>query len=374
MKKFLFITLLALTYSVGALAQDASSSIVSAQNSFSEGNYEAALRQISAYEAVSGDKTSQADFKNKIEICLKLTNLATEEIAANGFSDVARGYYTTILEDYNPNDPKVTKVLADWPIPIAGATYVEETNGLNMKMIFVEGGTFKMGAEDIISDKDLHAALRDAHPQRSVTLSPYYIGETEVTQAQWKIVMGTDIKDLASALKLQVNQEGDNLPIYHVTWEKAKEFCDKLSAMTGKKYVLPTEAQWEYAARGGNKSRGTIYSGANNINGTGYTAENSGGKVFPVTDNHPNELGIYNMSGNVQEWCNDWYKGEYNVNDTTDPQGPAYGDDSHKVYRGGDIQNSQTRARVDHRLHDHPATPERHDKRTVGFRVACLID
>ncbi|MBQ3204066.1 MAG: SUMF1/EgtB/PvdO family nonheme iron enzyme [Alistipes sp.] len=364
MKKFLFITLLALIYSVGGYAQD-SDMIAAAKKSFSEGKYGTAKAQL-----LAENDPAYADFLVLVKTCEGLKNAADEEYKISGYSEKSKEMYQAILE-YNPNDPIVKEILARFP---AGATYVEETNGLNMKMIFVEGGTFKMGAEDIISDKDLHAALRDAHPQRSVTLSPYYIGETEVTQAQWKIVMGTDIKDLASALKLQVNQEGDNLPIYHVTWEKAKEFCDKLSVMTGKKYVLPTEAQWEYAARGGNKSRGTIYSGANNINGTGYTAENSGGKVFPVTDNHPNELGIYNMSGNVQEWCNDWYKGEYNVNDTTDPQGPAYGDDSHKVYRGGDIQNSQTRARVDHRLHDHPATPERHDKRTVGFRVACLID
>ena len=239
-------------------------------------------------------------------------------------------------------------------------------------MIFVEGGTFMMGADDIIKDEGLNAALRDAHPKHEVTLSSYYIGETEVTQRQWTIVMGTTINDLAAEAKRPANSVGDNIPIYYVTWEQASQFCEKLSQLTGKKYVLPTEAQWEFAARGGNKSRGGVYSGGNTIDGLGWTKETSGKRVHPVAEAFRNDLDIYDMSGNVQEWCSDWYEDKYPAGPQTDPQGPSWS--STKVYRGGDYQNGQNRARVEHRLHDRPYDQIESQERTVGFRVACLID
>ena len=165
---------------------------------------------------------------------------------------------------------------------------------------------------------------------------------------------------------------GDNIPIYYVTWEQASQFCEKLSQLTGKKYVLPTEAQWEFAARGGNKSRGGVYSGGNTIDGLGWTKETSGKRVHPVAEAFRNDLDIYDMSGNVQEWCSDWYEDKYPAGPQTDPQGPSWS--STKVYRGGDYQNGQNRARVEHRLHDRPYDQIESQERTVGFRVACLID
>ena len=342
MKKFLFITLLALIYSVGGYAQD-SDMIAAAKKSFSEGKYGTAKAQL-----LAENDPAYADFLVLVKTCEGLKNAADEEYKISGYSEKAKEMYQAVLE-YNPNDPIVKEILARFP---AGATYVEETNGLNMKMIFVEGGTFMMGADDIIKDEGLNAALRDAHPKHEVTLSSYYIGETEVTQRQWTIVMGTTINDLAAEAKRPANSVGDNIPIYYVTWEQASQFCEKLSQLTGKKYVLPTEAQWEFAARGGNKSRGGVYSGGNTIDGLGWTKETSGKRVHPVAEAFRNDLDIYDMSGNVQEWCSDWYEDKYQAGPQTDPQGPSWS--STKVYRGGDYQNGQNRARVEHRLHDRP--------------------
>ena len=370
MKKFLFITLLALIYSVGGYAQDHTELLEGAKAKFAAGEYKSAELKLDTYIQLSGD-TSQSSLLTNIKMCLNILSKADAERTANGFSDAAREYYEMILE-YNPDDANVKQILADWPTPVEGATYVEETNGLNMKMIFVEGGTFMMGADDIIKDESLNAALRDAHPKHEVTLSSYYIGETEVTQRQWTIVMGTTINDLAAEAKRPANSVGDNIPIYYVTWEQASQFCEKLSQLTGKKYVLPTEAQWEFAARGGNKSRGGVYSGGNTIDGLGWTKETSGKRVHPVAEAFRNDLDIYDMSGNVQEWCSDWYEDKYPAGPQPDPQGPSWS--STKVYRGGDYQNGQNRARVEHRLHDRPYDQIESQERTVGFRVACLID
>lgn len=370
MKKFLFITLLALFCSVSGYAQEHTELLESAKEKFAAGEYKSAELKLDTYIDLSGD-ASQSSLMTNIKMCLNILEKAEAEREANGFSDEAREYYQMILE-YNPADANVNKILADWPTPVEGATYVEETNGLNMKMIFVEGGTFMMGADDVIKDEGLNAALQDAHPKHEVTLSSYYIGETEVTQRQWNIIMGTTIHDLSAEAKRPVNSVGDNIPIYYVTWEQASQFCEKLSQLTGKKYVLPTEAQWEFAARGGNKSRGGVYSGGNTMNGLGWTEENSGKKVYPVAQAFRNDLDIYDMSGNVQEWCSDWYENRYQPGAQTDPQGPAWSNT--KVYRGGDYQNGQNRARVEHRLHDRPFEQSESNKRTVGFRVACLID
>lgn len=368
MKKFLVVTLLALIYSVGASAQDNNAEMLkAAKASYAHGNYTFAEIQLQTYVENTNDE-SQGNFMIDIKTCKKLLAEAEAEFNESGYSAEAKNKYKLILE-YNPEDLKVKEILARFP---AGATYVEEINGLNMKMIFVEGGKFMMGADDIIKDEGLNAALRDAHPKHEVTLNSYYIGETEVTQRQWTIIMGTTIEDLAAEAKRPANSVGDNIPIYYVTWEQADTFCKKLSELTGKKYVLPTEAQWEFAARGGNKSRGSVYSGANSISGIAWTKETSGKKVHPVGEAFRNDLDIYDMSGNVQEWCSDWYEDKYPSEPQNDPQGPSWS--STKVYRGGDYQNGQNRARVDHRLHDRPYDQIESHERTVGFRVACLIE
>ena len=241
--------------------------------------------------------------------------------------------------------------------------YVETAKGLNMKMIFVEGGTFKMGAtSEQGSDAD-----SDEKPVHSVTIDSYYIAETEVTQAQWYAVMGTTIyqqRDKANS-SWSMYGVGDNNPMYYVSWEEAQEFCRRLSQLTGKRYALPTEAQWEYAARGGNKSKGYKYSGSNAIGNVAWYDNNSSSKTHSVKQKSPNELGLYDMSGNVWEWCNDWY-GSYSSSSQTNPTGPSSGSD--RVIRGGSWDYFAGFCRVSDRDSLDPSGRFG----DLGFRLVCF--
>ena len=174
-------------------------------------------------------------------------------------------------------------------------------------MVYVQGGTFMMGAD--ASDND---AYKDEKPAHQVTLSSYYICKYEVTQALWQEVMGSN----PSRFK------GDNLPVESVSWNDCQVFISKLNAMTGQHYRLPTEAEWEFAARGGNSSRGYKYSGSSTLSDVAWYGENSGNKTHLVGTKSPNELGLYDMIGNVREWCSDWY-GDYNSSAQTNPAGPS---------------------------------------------------
>ena len=185
-------------------------------------------------------------------------------------------------------------------------------------MIKVEGGTFTMGA----TPEQGADAWSDEKPAHKVTLSDYYIGKTEVTQALWETVMGNN----PSRFK------GENLPVEKISWNDCKEFISKLNALTGKTFRMPTEAEWEYAARGGSKSRGYTYSGSNRLDDVAWYEDNSGGKTHEVGTKSPNELGLYDMSGNVWEWCSDWF-GDYSSSAQNNPKGPDSGTD--RVRRGG---------------------------------------
>ena len=188
-----------------------------------------------------------------------------------------------------------------------------------IEMVFVEGGTFQMGAtSEQGSDADA-----DERPVHTVTLSSFYIGKTEVTQNLWMAVMGGN----PSYFK-----KGGNYPVESVSWDDIQEFLKKLNAATGKMYRLPIEAEWEYAARGGSKSSGYKYSGSNNIGDVAWYNDNSSNETHLVASKAPNELGIYDMSGNVWEWCQDWY-GNYTSSTQTNPQGASSGSD--RVLRGG---------------------------------------
>ena len=191
-------------------------------------------------------------------------------------------------------------------------------NGVSFEMVRVEGGTFRMGATSEQEDD----ADSDEKPVHSVTLSSYYIGKTEVTQALWQAVMGSNPS----------NFKGADLPVECVSWDDCQEFIQKLNRLTGRNFRLPTEAEWEFACRGGNNSRGYKYSGSNYIDNVAWYWDNSGGKTHPVGTKAPNELGIYDMSGNVWEWCSDWYA-DYTSYSQTDPTGPQSG--SFRVSRGG---------------------------------------
>ncbi|MDO5587711.1 MAG: formylglycine-generating enzyme family protein [Bacteroidales bacterium] len=192
-------------------------------------------------------------------------------------------------------------------------------NGVSFEMVRVEGGTFRMGATSEQEDE----ADSDEKPVHSVTLSSYYIGKTEVTQALWQAVMGSNPSGF----------EGSNLPVECVSWNDCQEFIQKLNRLTGRNFRLPTEAEWEFACRGGNNSRGYKYSGSNNLGSVAWYRDNSGGQTHPVATKAPNELGIFDMSGNVWEWCSDWFA-NYTANSQTNPTGPLSG--SFRVFRGGD--------------------------------------
>ena len=182
---------------------------------------------------------------------------------------------------------------------------------LNIEMVYVAGGTFTMGASD--SEPEVVSGEKLAH---SVTLSSYYIGKYEVTQKQWVEIMGSNPS----------NFKGDNLPVENVSWDDIQEFIRKLNARTGKNYRLPTEAEWKFAARGGNSSRGYKYSGSDNLDAVAWYYGNSGNKTHAVGTKSPNELGIYDMTGNVSEWCQDWYgENYYSHSPSSNPQGPSSG-------------------------------------------------
>lgn len=229
--------------------------------------------------------------------------------------------------------------------------FVETVKGLNMKMIFVEGGTFQMGA----TSEQGRDVYEDEKPVHSVTLDSYYIAETEVTQAQWRAIMGTNPSYFS----------GDNRPVEQVSWYDAQEFCEKLSQLTGKTYTLPTEAQWEYAARGYNMSIGYRYSGSDYIGDVAWYHNNSISHACSVKQRRPNELGLYDMSGNVFEWCSDWY-GDYSSSSQTNPTGPSSG--GARVVRGGGWNCDATYCRVSKRSYDGPS----YRICNLGFRVVCL--
>ncbi|MDD6744895.1 MAG: formylglycine-generating enzyme family protein [Bacteroidales bacterium] len=184
-------------------------------------------------------------------------------------------------------------------------------------MVLVEGGTFIMGAT-----AEQKKPYKYEKPKHQVTLSSFYISKYEVTQSLWKAVMGSNPSEW----------QGDNLPVENVSWNDCQEFIKKLNAMTGKDFRLPTEAEWEFAARGGNRSQGYQYSGSKNLDDVAWFYDNSYKQTHPVGTKAPNELGIYDMSGNVREWCQDWY-GSYSSNVQTNPTGPSSG--SYRVIRGG---------------------------------------
>lgn len=216
-------------------------------------------------------------------------------------------------------------------------TFTVTGNGktVTFKMIYVQGGTFTMGA----TAEQPADANSDEKPTHSVTLSSYSIGETEVTQELWETVMGSNWS----------YSKGNKHPVNNVSWDECQEFIRKLNSQTGMYFRLPTEAEWEYAARGGKKSKGYIYAGSNTIENVAWYYINSYNIIHDVATKTANELGLYDMSGNVQEWCQDWY-GSYSSISQTNPAGPLTG--SNRVYRGGRWYNDACYCRVSYRGND----------------------
>lgn len=224
-----------------------------------------------------------------------------------------------------------------------------EVEGVKFKMVKVEGGTFTMGA----TKEQGSDAWDDEKPAHQVTLSDYYIGETQVTQVLWKALMGNNPSRFKG---------DDNLPVERVSWDDAQVFVEKLKGKTGKVFRLPTEAEWEYAARGGEKSKGYKYSGSDNIDRVAWYGNNSRARTHVVKRKMANELGLYDMSGNVWEWCQDIYD-NYGSNAQTDPKVDTSG--ASYVSRGGGWDCTERFCRVSCR----DFSPSAWRKRNLGFRL-----
>ncbi len=248
-------------------------------------------------------------------------------------------------------DPKAQQAT----IPIVTTTeYVGKTA---FDLVQVKGGTFMMGCTDE-KDKDCDD---NEKPPHQVSVSDFYIGKTEVTQKQWREVMGTNPSNFKNC---------DNCPVENVSWEDIQTFLQKMNSQTkGRKYRLPTEAEWEFAARGGNYSKGFKYSGSNNIDDVAWYRSNSKSKTYPVGQKKANELGLYDMSGNVYEWCSDWYDSYKDSDRNTiqnNPTGAEKG--TFRVFRGGSWYPNPQYCRVSGRFNDAPTYRDSN----VGFRVVFV--
>lgn len=210
-------------------------------------------------------------------------------------------------------------------------------NGVTFEMVRVDGGSYQMGS---------YSGYNDEQPVHTETVNTFYIGKTEVTQRLWSAVMGNNPSHF----------RGENLPVEMVSWYDCQEFVDRLSRLTGRVFRLPTEAEWEYAARGGNKSRGYTYSGSEDVYRVAWYDENSGGTTHPVGQKLDNELGIFDMSGNVWEWCSDNYSNSY-----AQPR-----NSSNRVLRGGFWNNLASFCRVAYRSDSSPG--DRNNR--YGLRLA----
>jgi formylglycine-generating enzyme required for sulfatase activity len=218
------------------------------------------------------------------------------------------------------------------------------------EMVFVEGGTFQMGS---------NSGEPDEKPVHNVTISSFNIGKYEVTQAQWKEVMGNN----PSYFK-----DCDRCPIEQVSWNEVQLYIQKLNSLTGKNYRLPTEAEWEYAAKGGKDSKGYTYSGSDDMNTVAWYYENSGGKTHTVGTRQPNELGIFDLTGNVWEWCSDWYN-RYNNIGETNPKGAS--DGAFNVLRGGSWYGDDNECRISFRSWSNPVN--RNLDYYYGFRLVLPV-
>jgi formylglycine-generating enzyme required for sulfatase activity len=215
------------------------------------------------------------------------------------------------------------------------------------EMVFVQGGTFQMGSND---GEDYEK------PVHTITLNSFYIGKYEVTQKQWREVMGSN----PSYFK-----DYDQCPVENVSWDDVQEYLKKLNARSGKIFRLPTEAEWEYAVRGGSRSRGYTYSGSNTLEDVAWYNSNSGSKTHPVGQKQPNELGLYDMTGNVWEWCGDWYdENYYKSSPSSDPKGPSLR--TARSLRGGSWHDLSCDCRTAYRGRGSPG----HRFDNSGFRLA----
>jgi len=335
-----------------------------------------------------------------------ITGLSASDITLSGVSSVSKGtlsgsnpYYLPISGFSSGGSLNVAVAKSRYNISGSPKTVIIYTGNDGIEMVQIPGGSFQMG--DVKNE-----GYSDEKPIHTVTLSDFYMGKYEVTQAQYRAVMGSNPSD-----ENPYGGVGDNYPVYYVSWYGAIVFCNKLSMAEGLNpayringstdpshwgeiptssnsrwnsveivtgstgYRLPTEAQWEYAAKGGNGSPGNYtYSGSNSINNVAWYHDNSGFLygTHEVGEKSPNGLGLYDMSGNVLEWCWDWY-GDYSSSAQTDPQGASSG--SYRVARGGSWFDSAEYVRSVYRVNFDPSPGVHGDGsiyymwRFTGFRL-----
>ena len=318
MKRFskLFILAICVLFGTTLFAQSGEydSYLQTAEQRLREGNCEKAQSNYDVYKETTGK--SNADLQRRINECKNPSAATTNNTNSNASS---------------------------------GSNFTTTVNGYSFTMVYVKGGTFTMGC----TSEQGSDCWDEEKPAHSVTLSPYYMGQYEVTQGLWKAVMGNN----PSYFK------GDKLPVENVSWEDAQDFIVKLNRLTGEKFRLPTEAEWEYAVRGGSKSVGYKYSGTYSPDNCAWYDGNSGSTTHVVGTKSANELGIYDMSGNVWEWCQDWF-GNYSSSSQTNPTGSNSG--SFRVFRGGSWYFNARDVRVSTRNY---RTPGNRSNR-LGFRLA----
>ena len=347
-----------LPYKSGILTEDfyfipiRNNAVIASTPTFAPASVEIAKKYFYYIDQNGNESQNRFDDRKTAESEMKRMNLYGKIYSNAGEVFVVDKPAEPVKTADKPAEP--AKTVEKPPTPVSGsfADYTETNGNLNIEMVAVQGGTFTMGCTSE-QGSDCFDSEKPAH---QVTVGDFYIGKYEVTQAQWKAVMGSNPSKF----------QGDNLPVEMVSWNDVQEFIQKLNAKTGKQYRLPTEAEWEFAARGGTNSRGYKYSGSNTLGNVAWYIDNSDNKTHTVGTKSANELGIFDMSGNVWEWCNDWF-GAYSSNAQTNPKGPTSG--SLRVNRGGSWYYSARFARVS--IRDYYFPDIRYN--FFGFRLACSL-
>ena len=282
------------------------------------------------YESEEGTVKLKASAPSDLQIRLSKESVAAVPTANDVIQDIASTSSTSSSQSVTTSlgfssTSSVSSGGNEISIPVK--------NGITIDMVKVEAGTFMMGTTSEMQDP-----YDNEKPVHQVALTnDYYMGKYEVTQALWQAVMGRNPSKF----------KGDNLPVEKVSWDDCQRFINKLNSMIGRKFRLPTEAEWEYAARGGKKLRGYQYCGSSKISDVAWYTDNSGRKTHPVGTKQSNELGLYDMTGNVSEWCQDW-KGSYASSSQTNPTGAVSG--VGRVIRGGSWNDSAWYCRSSYRL------------------------
>jgi len=320
-----------------------------------------------------GSRQMQVTAKNYLPLMIKFADYGVASVEKN------RTYVLVLSQvgtSSNQADVSSTNSTSPTPRPTSPSTpasndviTIPVKDGISIEMIKVEAGSFMMGATSEMKDP-----YDNERPVHQVTLTnDYYIGKYEVTQALWQAVMGNNPSHFQrNSLSAKTDSLWQalmgckfyvkNYPVETVSWNDCQEFISKLNSLTGRKFRLPTEAEWEYAARGGKKSKGYQYSGSSKVYDVAWynTYE-----IHPVGLKQANELGIYDMTGNVSEWCQDWY-GPYSSSSQTNPTGASSG--SQRVYRGGSRYDKARNCRLSCRFGSSQDNSYRSD--ILGFRLA----